>query len=91
MAKSKRKETSGYAQRRERRAQFMNRLYEKVDASVSEFVSAFEIAQEIEMPNDEVVRTIEYLEEKRYLHIDDHKQGIIRITAAGIDHVEAGD
>jgi len=68
----------------------MLRLYEKVDASVSEFVSAFEIGAEVGLSEVETVRTIEYLEEKEYLHIDDHKQGIVRITAAGIDHVETG-
>ena len=76
--------------RRQRRIDFMNRLYEKVDASVSEFVSAFEIAAELAIAESEALRTIEYLEEKRYIHIDDHKQGIIRITAEGIDHVETG-
>jgi len=90
MSKSNRKETSGFAQRRQRRAEFMTRLYEKVDASVSQFVSAFDIASEMEMPAAEALRTIEYLEEKQYIHIDDHKQGIIRITAAGIDQVEMG-
>ncbi len=88
MTKPQRAETSGFARRRQRRAEFMTRLYEKVDASVSMFVSAFDIAAEMEMNADETARTIEYLKEKRYLHIDDHKQGIVRITAEGIDHVE---
>jgi CTP-dependent riboflavin kinase len=70
------------------RAEFMARLYESVDASVSTFVSAFEIADALGVSADEGKRIMEYLKEKGYIHIDDHKLGIIRITAAGIDHVE---
>ena len=61
-----------------------------VDASVSTFVSAFEVAERIGVSADEAVRISEYLKEKQLLHIDDHKLGIVRITAAGIDHVETG-
>jgi len=76
--------------RRQNRTAFLGRLYEIVDASVSTFVSGLEIATAIGVPYDEGLRIIEYLEEKQYIHIDDHKLGIIRITALGIDHVEAG-
>ena len=66
----------------------MTRLYETVDASVSTFVNAFEIAEQLGLDADEGRRIMEYLKEKGYIHIDDHKLGVIRITAAGIDHVE---
>ena len=75
-------------QRRQKRADFLARLYEMVDGSVSTFVSAFEIADAVGVDAAEAVRIIEYLKEKQWLHIDDHKLGIVRITAAGIDHVE---
>jgi predicted transcriptional regulator len=75
-------------QRRQSRADFMTRLYETVDASVSTFVNAFEIAEQLGLDAAEGRRIIEYLKEKGYIHIDDHKLGVVRITAAGIDHVE---
>ena len=78
------------AQRRQNRTAFLLRLYEMVDASVSTFVSGPEIASSIGVTTEEGMRIIEYLEEKQYIHIDDHKLGIIRITALGIDQVETG-
>ena len=66
----------------------MSRLYESVDASVSTFVSAFEIGAALGIDENETQRMIEYLKEKGFIHIDDHKLGIIRITAEGIDQVE---
>ena len=79
---------SDIARRRQNRTDFLLRLYEIVDASVSTFVSGFEIAAAIGIPEDEARRILEYLAEKRLIHIDDHKTGIVRITAEGIDHVE---
>ena len=78
-----------FRQRREQRRQFIIALYEKVDASVSTFVSAFEIGGALGIDDDECKRMFEYFEEKGYLLVDDHRTGIVRITAGGIDHVEA--
>lgn len=77
--------------RRQKRTEFLHKLYENVDASVSTFVSAFEIGDAVGVSREETTKVIEYLQEKQLLHIDDHKQGIIRITAVGIDHVETAD
>ena len=74
--------------RRQMRTAFIIRLYEIVDASVSEFVSAFEIAAAIDMDEAEARRVVEYYEEKGYVKVDDHRSGVVRITADGIDHVE---
>lgn len=74
--------------RRQKRTAFLERLYEIVDASVSTFVSGFEVGESIGVDHEETHKIIEYLEEKGLIHIDDHKTGTIRITAAGIDHVE---
>ena len=76
--------------RRQQRLDFLALLYEKVDASVSQFVNAFDIAAALHIPPAQCTAIIEYLQEKKYIHIDDHKQGTIRITADGIDQVEAG-
>jgi Mn-dependent DtxR family transcriptional regulator len=75
--------------RREHRREFLRRLYELVDGSVSEFVAASAIAEHLGIDDVETRRIFEYLEEKQLVMVDDHKTGIIRITAAGVDEVEA--
>jgi hypothetical protein len=75
-------------QRRKRREDFMLRLYQAVDGSVSEFVQGFDIAAELAADAEEGRRIIAYLEEKGWIKVDDHRNGVIRITAAGVDAVE---
>lgn len=74
--------------RRERRQQFMRALYEEIDGSVNEFVDGLDIATRLGADPEEGRRIIAYLEEKGLLKVDDHKSGIIRITADGVDAVE---
>lgn len=74
--------------RRERRQQFMRALYEEIDGSVNEFVDGLAIATRLGADAEEGRRIIAYLEEKGLLKVDDHKAGIIRITADGVDAVE---
>ncbi|MGH7502923.1 MAG: hypothetical protein ACREL7_14450 [Longimicrobiales bacterium] len=75
--------------RREQRREFLRRLYIHVDGSISEFVSAYELGAELEMEEAEARKIFEYLEEKGLVLVDDHRAGIVRITAAGVDEVEA--
>jgi hypothetical protein len=75
--------------RRENRRAFLALLYEAVDGSVSEFVSAQDIGAQLQLGEVEVRKIFEYLEEKGLVMVDDHRTGIIRITAAGVDEVEA--
>ena len=74
--------------RRERRQAFMRELYEEIDGSVNDFVDGLEIATRLGADAEEGRRIIAYLEEKGFLKVDDHKSGIIRITADGVDAVE---
>ncbi|HEX6135262.1 MAG TPA: hypothetical protein VFZ24_14935 [Longimicrobiales bacterium] len=76
-------------QRRELRREFLKRLYLAVDGSISEFVSAHELGAELGIDAAESRRIFEYLEEKGLVLVDDHRAGIIRLTAAGVDEVEA--
>jgi len=78
------------ALRRAQRAQFLRMLYDLVDGSVNEFVDGHQIAAEIGAMPEEARRIMAYFEEKQLIKIDDHKAGIIRITAAGVDEVETG-
>ena len=71
------------------RRQLLRRLYAAVDGSVSDFVNAFELGVSLELDEVETRRIFEYLEEKGWVMVDDHRTGIVRLTAAGIDEVEA--
>lgn len=75
--------------RREHRREFLRRLYELVDGSVSQFVPASAVAEQLGIDDAETRRIYEYLEEKQLVMVDDHRNGILRITAAGVDEVEA--
>ena len=63
-------------------------LYDDVNANVNEFVDGIAIGQRVGADGEETRRIIAYFEEKGALMVDDHKTGVIRITAAGIDQVE---
>jgi Mn-dependent DtxR family transcriptional regulator len=75
--------------RRDQRREFLRRLYELVDGSVSQFVPASAVAEHLGIDDAETRRIFEYLEEKQLVMVDDHRSGIIRITASGVDEVEA--
>jgi predicted ArsR family transcriptional regulator len=74
--------------RRQLRREFLRQLYRRVDGSVSEFVNAFDIGRDLGIDQAEARRIFEYLEEKGLVMVDDHRGGIIRLRAAGIDEVE---
>ena len=57
---------------------------------MAEFVSASEIAAALGIGGPELARMLAYLEERQWIAVDDHRAGIVRITAAGVDRVEAG-
>jgi hypothetical protein len=76
-------------ERRAWRRELLRRLYAAVDGSVSEFVSAFDIGAALDLDEAETRRIFEYLEEKGWVMVDDHRAGIVRITANGIDEVES--
>jgi RIO-like serine/threonine protein kinase len=74
--------------RHARRMAFLRALYDRVDSSVSEFVSAFEIAEASAIERAECTRVVEYLAEKGLILVDDHRAGTIRLTAEGVDRIE---
>lgn len=76
-------------ERRQRRQAFLHTLYDDVEGSVNEFVDGYEIAARLGADLAEARRIIAYFEEKAFVRVDDHKAGIIRLTAEGVDAVEA--
>ncbi|MGH7444497.1 MAG: hypothetical protein ACREKM_06455, partial [Longimicrobiales bacterium] len=59
-----------------------------VDGSVSTFVSAWDIAAAVGLGADEARRVVEYFAETGLIHVDDHRAGTVRLTAAGLDYTE---
>jgi biotin operon repressor len=57
---------------------------------VSEFVSGFALGERLGLAEAEVRKLLEYHAEKGNVHVDDHRGGIVRLTAAGVDAVEGG-
>jgi hypothetical protein len=78
------------AMRRRWRRDFLARLYDRVDGSISEFVNGYELGSGLGLEESEAGKIFEYLEEKGWVMVDDHRAGTIRMTALGIDEVEAG-
>jgi len=76
--------------RNAQRQAFLRSLYERVDSSVTEFVSAFEIGEGMGLSRTESSLIVAYLEEKGLLKVDDHASGMCRLTADGVDRVELG-
>lgn len=81
--------TNPIQRRREHRRQLLRRLYAAVDGSVSDFVDAYELGASLGLDDAETRRIFEYLEEKGWIMVDDHRAGVVRITAIGIDEVES--
>jgi hypothetical protein len=76
--------------RQTNRRALLEALYASTEADVRMFVAAFELGSELRMDPVETGRALAYLEEKGLVLVDDYKSGMTRITAAGIDAVEAG-
>jgi predicted ArsR family transcriptional regulator len=75
--------------RRQQRRDFLVTLYDRADGSVSEFVNAYEMGASLGINEAEARNIFEYLEEKGWVMVDDHRVGTIRLTAAGVDEVES--
>jgi Mn-dependent DtxR family transcriptional regulator len=75
--------------RRQWRRQLLRALYDRAAGSVSEFVPAFDLAADLGIEASEAARIVAYLAEKGWVFVDSHRDGIVRITAAGVDEVES--
>ena len=82
--------SEGMRKRRLARTVLLRSIYDTAEGSVTEFVAAYELAADQGVDPAEAPRILSYLEEKGYLLVDDHRAGIVRITATGVDAVELG-
>lgn len=76
--------------RRARRADFLARVYTRAGSDVRVFVDGFEIAEAMGMGHEEAMRIIAYFVDQGRLCVDEHRSGLVRLTAAGVDHAEHG-
>jgi hypothetical protein len=74
--------------RNQRRLAFLRALYELVDSSVTDFVEGFDLGRSLDLDLSETRRVLAYLSEKGLVKVDDFQNGVIRLTAAGVDFVE---
>ncbi|HEX9109233.1 MAG TPA: hypothetical protein VF832_18430 [Longimicrobiales bacterium] len=79
-----------FSERRGRRQAFLAALYRQTDGHGAEFVSAHDLAGELGIAEAELARIVAYLEERQWIAVDDHRAGIVRLTADGVDQVELG-
>lgn len=81
--------SDGIHERRRLRAALLVRLYHEVDGSVTQFVHAFDVAAELGMAQAEAAKAMAYLEERGHVKVDDHRAGVLRLTASGVDEAES--
>lgn len=76
-------------QRQSDRWRFLLRLYEASAADVGAFQDGSDLADELGIPAAEAGRIIRYFEDRGFVRQAGGGGLVVRITADGIDHVEA--
>jgi CTP-dependent riboflavin kinase len=75
--------------RRENRRRFLEHLYRCSEEQSTEYQDAYEIADELEISRQDAERIVRYLEDHGFVTKTGRTGLVLRITAHGIDHVEA--
>lgn len=75
------------SEKKKKRIEFLNLLYEKSNDDIHKAVIYSEISQELNLDDDESYKIFQYLKEKGLAHAI-HLGGGIGITQLGIDEVE---
>ena len=76
--------------RRENRRRFLDYLYRCSEEEATEYRDGYEVADELGISRQDAERIVRYLEDHGYVMKTGRTGLVLRITAAGIDHVEAG-
>lgn len=79
--------------RREARRRFLEYLYRCSEEEATEYRDGYEVADELGISRQDAERIVRYLEDHGFVLKTGRTGLVLRITAAGIDHVEsaAGD
>lgn len=75
--------------RRELRRRFLEVLYERSEAGESEYQDGYELGAELGMSRQDAERVVRYHEDHGFVRKSGSHGLTVRITAQGIDHVEA--
>ena len=75
--------------RRELRRRFLETLYEHSERGESEYQDGYELAAELGIGRQDAERIVRYHEDHGFLRKSGSHGLTVRITAQGIDHVEA--
>jgi biotin operon repressor len=75
--------------RRENRRRFLDYLYRCSEEESTEYRDGYEVADELGISRQDAERIVRYLEDHGYVIKTGRTGLVLRITAAGIDHVES--
>ncbi|HLM68574.1 MAG TPA: hypothetical protein VK358_13640 [Longimicrobium sp.] len=75
--------------RRENRRRFLEYLYRCSEEEATEYRDGYEVADELGISRQDAERIVRYLEDHGFVLKTGRTGLVLRITAAGIDHVEA--
>lgn len=76
--------------RRENRRRFLDYLYRSSEEEATEYRDGYEVADDLGISRQDAERIVRYLEDHGYVIKTGRTGLVLRITAAGIDHVEGG-
>jgi DNA-binding MarR family transcriptional regulator len=74
--------------RRENRRRFLEYLYRCSEQEDTEYRDGYEVADELGITRQDAERIVRYLEDHGFVTKTGRTGLVLRITAAGIDHVE---
>ncbi|HEX6042166.1 hypothetical protein, partial [Longimicrobium sp.] len=75
--------------RRENRRRFLDYLYRCSEEEATEYRDGYEVADELGISRHDAERIVRYLEDHGFVMKTGRTGLVLRITAAGIDHVES--
>ena len=75
--------------RRENRRRFLEHLYRCSEEEDTEYRDGYEVAEELGIGRQDAERIVRYLEDHGFVTKTGRTGLVLRITAAGIDHVES--
>jgi CTP-dependent riboflavin kinase len=80
--------SDAFRQRRENRRRFLEYLYRCSEEEDTEYRDGYEVADELGITRQDAERIVRYMEDHGYVIKTGRTGLVLRITAAGIDHVE---
>ncbi|MDB4949520.1 MAG: hypothetical protein JWM27_2169 [Gemmatimonadetes bacterium] len=82
-------EDAAIRRRRENRGRFLRRLYQESEEEASEYLDGYEVAAELGLSRQDAERIVRYFEDHGYVRKIANAGLTLRITAQGIDFLEA--